>query len=108
MTITYDDVMKLELRVADVTAAERVEGSDKLLKLQLDLGEFGSRQIVAGIGKVYEPEQLVSTQIVIVFNLQPRVLMGIESQGMLLAAGGQEGASLLRPERPVPAGSKIN
>jgi len=106
--IEYDDFAKLELRVADVTAAERVEGSEKLLKLQLDLGEFGTRQIVAGIGKVYEPAALVGTQIVIVFNLQPRALMGIESAGMLLAAGGQDGASLLRPERPVPPGSKIN
>ncbi len=105
---TYDDFTKLELRVATVEAAERVEGSEKLLKLQLDVGEFGKRQIVAGIGKVYAPEQLVGTQIVIVFNLEPRTLMGVESQGMLLAAGGQDGASLLRPERPVPAGSKIN
>ena len=87
MTITYDDFSKLELRVATVTVAERVEGSEKLLKLQLDLGEFGSRQIVAGIGKVYQPEQLVSTQIIIVANLEPRALMGIESSGMLLAAG---------------------
>ena len=106
--VTYDDFAKLELRVADVIAAERVVGSDKLLKLQLDLGEFGARQIVAGIGKVYAPEDLTGTQIVIVFNLQPRALMGIESQGMLLAAGGQDGASLLRPERRVAPGSKIN
>ncbi len=123
MTIHYDDFAKLELRVANVEAAERVQGSEKLLKLQLDLGEFGKRQIVAGIGRAYAPEQLVGTQIVIVFNLEPRTLMGIESQGMLLAAvpgegsrggtstgiaSGQDGASLLRPERPVPPGSKIN
>lgn len=106
--IQYDDFAKVELRVADVLAAERVAGSEKLIKFQLDLGEFGPRQIVAGIGKVYAPEDLVNTQIVIVFNLEPRALMGIESQGMLLAAGGQDGASLLRPERPVPAGAKIN
>jgi len=106
--ITYDDFAKLELRVATVTAAERVEGSEKLIKLQLDLGEHGSRQIVAGIGKVYEPDQLVTTQIIIVANLEPRSLMGVESHGMLLAAGGQDGASLLRPDRPVPPGSKIN
>jgi methionyl-tRNA synthetase len=106
--ITYDHFAALELRVANVEAAERVEGSEKLLKLQLDLGEQGKRQIVAGIGKVYQPEQLIGTQIIIVANLEPRALMGIESHGMLLAAGGQEGASLLRPERPVPPGSKIN
>jgi methionyl-tRNA synthetase len=106
--INYDHFAAIELRVATVLAAERVEGSEKLLKLQLDLGEHGQRQIVAGIGKVYTPEELVSTQIIIVANLEPRALMGIESHGMLLAAGGQEGAALLRPDRPVPAGSKIN
>jgi methionine--tRNA ligase beta chain len=106
--INYDHFAAVELRVATVTAAERVEGSDKLLKLQLDLGELGARQIVAGIGKVYQPDQLVSTQIIIVANLEPRALMGIESNGMLLAAGGQDGAALLRPDRPVPNGSKIN
>jgi methionine--tRNA ligase beta chain len=106
--INYDHFAAMELRVATVLAAERVEGSEKLLKLQLDLGEHGQRQIVAGIGKVYTPEELVGTQIIIVANLEPRALMGIESHGMLLAAGGQEGAALLRPDRPVPAGSKIN
>ncbi len=106
--IQYDDFAKLELRVATVRAGERVEGSEKLLKLTLDLGELGERQIVAGIGKVYVPEQLVGTQIIIVANLEPRALMGIESNGMLLAAGGQDGAALLRPDRPVPPGSKIN
>ncbi len=106
--IEYDDFAKLELRVADVTAAERVEGSDKLLRLSVELGEFGQRQIVAGIGKVYEPKALVGTQIVMVFNLQPRALMGIESQGMLLAASAPDGPVLLRPEGRVPPGSKIN
>ena len=111
--ITYEDFSKIELRVATVMAAERVQGSEKLLKLQLDLGERDAadlpavRQIVAGVGKVYAPEQLVGTQIVIVANLAPRALMGIESNGMLLAAGGQDDVSLLRPERPVPPGSKI-
>ena len=105
--ISYDDFTKLDLRVATVTAAERVEGSDKLLKMQLDVGELGSRQIVSGIGKVYTPESLVGTQIVIIANLEPRMLMGLESAGMLLAAGGQDAASLLRPERTVEPGSKI-
>jgi methionine--tRNA ligase beta chain len=110
MTATYDDFTKLELRAATVTAAERVEKSDKLLKLQLDLGpELGARQIVAGVGKAYEPEALVGTQIIIVANLEPRALMGHESNGMLLAARDEAGVPvLLRPERPVPAGSKVN
>lgn len=106
---TYDDFTKLDFRVATVTAAERVEGSEKLLKLQLDLGELGPRQIVAGVGKAYEPAALVDTQIIIVANLEPRALMGVESNGMLLAARDeQEVPVLLRPERRVPPGSKIN
>ncbi len=99
----------MELRAATVTAAERVEKSDKLLKLQLDLGELGPRQIVAGVGKAYTPEELIGTQIIIVANLEPRALMGVESNGMLLAARDEaEVPVLLRPARTVPAGSKIN
>lgn len=110
MSVPYDDFSKLELRVATVTAAERVEGSEKLLKLQLDLGaELGARQIVAGIGKAYEPDGLVSTQIIIVANLEPRTLLGLESQGMLLASrDASDLPVLLRPEKSVPPGSKIN
>lgn len=110
MTATYDDFTKLELLAATVTAAERVEGSEKLLKLQLDLGvELGARQIVAGVGKAYAPESLVGTQIIVVANLEPRALMGHESNGMLLAVRDEAGVPvLLRPERPVPPGSKVN
>lgn len=108
--IEYEHFTAMDLRVATVVAAERVEGSEKLLKLQLDLGpELGQRQIVAGIGKAYAPEQLIGTQIIVVANLQPRSLMGIESNGMLLAARDSDGVPvLLRPERAVPPGSKIN
>jgi methionine--tRNA ligase beta chain len=109
MTITYDDFTKLDLHAATITAAERVESSDKLLKLQLDVGELGSRQIVAGIGKAYEPDAMVGTQIIIVANLEPRMLMENESNGMLLAARDENGVPvLLRPEQRVPPGSKIN
>lgn len=113
--INYDHFAAMELRVATITAAERVEGSEKLLKLQLDLGERDtenlpiSRQVVAGIGKAYEPEKLVGTQIIIVANLEPKSLMGLESNGMLLASRDADGIPvLLRPERAVPPGSKIN
>ncbi|HUO75830.1 MAG TPA: methionine--tRNA ligase subunit beta [Candidatus Paceibacterota bacterium] len=109
MNASYDDFTKLEFRVATVTEAERVEGSEKLLKLQLDVGELGPRQIVAGVGKAYAPETLVGSQIIIVANLEPRTLMGNESNGMLLAArDGNDVPVLLRLEREVPAGSKIN
>lgn len=107
--INYEHFSAMDLRVATITAAERVEGSEKLLKLQLDLGELGPRQIVAGVGKAYTPEEVVGTQIVIVANLEPRMLMGQESNGMLLAARDDaEVPVLLRPQRPVPPGSKIN
>lgn len=107
--INYDQFSAVEMRVATVVSAERVEGSEKLLKLQLDLGELGPRQIIGGIGKAYTPEELVGTQIIIVANLEPRSLMGHESNGMLLASRDESDVPvLLRPQRPVPAGSKIN
>ena len=83
--LVIDEFLKIDLRVALVTAAERIEGADKLLKLQLDLGD-STRQIVAGIAKAYEPEQLVGKKIVVVANLKPAKLRGVVSQGMLLAA----------------------
>lgn len=103
--ITYDDFKKLDLRVARVLEAQRVEGSEKLLKLKISLGEE-DRQILAGIAKFYEPEQLVGRQIIVVANLEPRQLMGEESQGMLLAAGEEEPV-LLMPDKETIIGSKI-
>ncbi len=111
--IQYEEFQKMELRVAKVLGAERVEGSEKLLKLQLNAGdkdEAGlsvSRQIVAGIGKVYAPENLIGKEIVIIANLEPRKLMGLESQGMLLAASDEAGPVFLMPEHDVPPGSGI-
>ncbi len=104
--ITIDDFKKVELKVAKVISAERVEGSDKLLKLQVDLGEE-KRQIIAGIGKAYEPENLVGKEIIVVANLEPRLLMGLESQGMVLAANSESGPVLLIPDKEVPSGIGI-
>lgn len=92
--VTIDDVMRLDLRVATIIEAERVKKSDKLLKLQIRIGNL-QRQIVAGIGKSYEPDSLVGRKIVVVANLKPARLMGQESQGMLLAANPAEGAPTL-------------
>ncbi|HUM41312.1 MAG TPA: methionine--tRNA ligase subunit beta, partial [Nitrospira sp.] len=104
--ITIDDFMKVQLKAAKVLAAERVPKSDKLLKLQVSLGAE-QRQIVAGIGKKYEPEALVGKTIVIVANLKPAKLMGIESQGMVLAAGDSEVRGLATFAEDVEPGTKV-
>jgi methionine--tRNA ligase beta chain len=106
--IKYEDFAKLDLRIGTIKLAERISGSKKLIKLLVDLGELGERQIVAGIGEKYEPAQLVGKQIVVVANLAPKKLMGHVSQGMLLAAGCDDGVPvLLSPIEHVKNGSKV-
>ena len=100
------DFQKVHLKVGKVLTAERVPKSEKLLKLQVDIGTE-QRQIVAGIGKKYAPEELVGRTIVVVANLKPAKLMGIESQGMVLAAGDQEVLELLNMSQEIPAGTRI-
>lgn len=105
--ISYNDFQRIDLRVAKILEAERIEGSEKLLKLQVDLGEE-KRQIIAGIGKVYTPENLIGRQIMVIVNLEPRVLFGEESNGMLLAASDEEGNPvLLIPDSEIFPGAKI-
>jgi len=104
--ITYNDFAKLELRVATVLAAREHPNADKLLLLQIDLGDL-QKQIVAGIRGHYPPEQLVGRQIVVLCNLEEAVLRGEESQGMLLAASDEQGVVLLRPDRECMPGSPI-
>jgi methionyl-tRNA synthetase len=106
--ITIDEFMKIQLKTAKVLTAERVPKSEKLLKLQVSLGEgTEQRQIVAGIGKKYEPEALIGKTIVIVANLKPAKLMGIESQGMVLAAGDSEVRGLITLLEDVEPGTKV-
>jgi methionyl-tRNA synthetase len=104
--ITIDDFGKVELRVATVKAAEPHPNADRLLVLKIDLGTE-ERQLVAGIRAHYTPEDLIGKQIVVVANLQPAMLRGMESQGMLLAASDGEQVIVLSPEKPVAAGSKV-
>ena len=104
--ITIDEFMKVQLKTAKVLSAERVPKSEKLLKLQVSLGSE-QRQIVAGIGKKYEPESLIGKTIVIVANLKPAKLMGIESQGMVLAAGDSEVRGLATFVEDVEPGTKV-
>lgn len=105
--ITYDEFSKIKLRIAEVLAAERVEGADKLLKLKVSLGKE-ERDIVAGIALWYKPEDLVGRKIVLLANLEPATIRGVQSNGMLLAATDSEGrAIILVPDSDVPAGAKI-
>jgi methionyl-tRNA synthetase len=104
--ISIDDFARLELRAARITAAERVEGSKKLLKLQVDLGAE-SRQVVAGIAQTHAPEDLVGKTVVLVANLQPAKLMGVESNGMVLAGSVEGRAVLLQFESEVAPGTKV-
>jgi len=104
--IQMDDFMKVELRVAEVLAAERVPKSKKLLKLTVQVGD-ATRTVVAGIAEQYEPESLVGRKVVIVSNLQPVTLMGVESNGMVLAASHEGTVSLLTLDKDVPPGSKV-
>jgi methionyl-tRNA synthetase len=104
--LTIDDFLRIDLRVALVTQASRIEGADKLLKLQLDLGGQ-TRQIVAGIATVYAPEQLVGKKIVVVCNLKPAKLRGVESQGMLLAADLDGRPIIATFEEDVKPGTRV-
>ncbi len=104
--IDISDFAKVDLRIAEVTHAERVEGADKLLKLKVNLGTE-VRQLVAGIAQQYAPEELVGKKVVVVANLKPAKLRGVESQGMLLAASDKDTISILTPLKDVKIGSKV-
>ncbi len=93
--ITYDDFTKLDIRVGTILVSEPVEDSDKLIRLEVDFGEEGKRQILSGIRKWYEPETLVGRQLMFVINLAPRMMMGLESQGMILAGHMEDGGAML-------------
>lgn len=107
--ITFDDFAKVELRIGTVLKAEPHPNADKLLVLQVDLGDQ-QRQVLAGIRAYYAPEALVGKQVVVVANLAPRTMRGLESQGMILAASTADRSDvvLLAIEKPVPAGAKVS
>jgi methionyl-tRNA synthetase len=103
--ITIEDFQKLDLRVGTIQKAEPIPGSSKLLKLTVDIGE--QRSVVAGIASVYRQEELVGKQVVLLANLKPTTLMGVESKGMVLAAEDDSGVHLLTPDAPAAPGSKV-
>lgn len=102
--ISIDDFQKVELKVGIVVKAEEMEGSEKLIKLKVDLGEDEPRQILAGVKQWYKPEDFVGKQVVIVTNLEPRKMIGVESQGMMLAADTEKGPVFLTLPKKVAAG----
>jgi methionyl-tRNA synthetase len=106
--ISIDDFVKVDLRVGQVVSAERVKGADKLLHMKVDIGEEEPRTIVAGIAESYSPEGMIGRKVVIVANLQPRKLRGIESNGMIVAASLEGGKPVLAGFlEDVPVGAKL-
>jgi len=103
--ISIEEFAKIDLRVAKVVSAERVPGTDRLLKLEVECPE--KRQIVSGIAEFYSPEELIGKEVILVANLKPAKIRGVKSEGMLLAAKDKQGLVLITPEKPVPPGSKV-
>ncbi len=105
--ITIDQFFETSLKIGTIIEAEEVEKSDRLLKLKVDLGEEKTRQVIAGIKEYYAPADLVNTQVCIVANLKPAKIMGMLSEGMLLAAKDKNGLALMRPESPKKSGTPV-
>jgi methionyl-tRNA synthetase len=106
--ISIDQFAQIDLRVGRVLTAERIPNADKLLRLEVDLAEAEPRQILAGIAEWYPPEDLVGQKILVVSNLQPRKMRGLESRGMLLAASGEDGRPMLATvPAETPNGSRL-
>ncbi|MEK7652583.1 MAG: methionine--tRNA ligase subunit beta [Patescibacteria group bacterium] len=107
--ISFDEFKKLDIRIGEILSVEKIPETDKLVKLEVDLGEEKSRQIVAGIAEFFPQEQeLVGKQITILANLEPRIIKGYESQGMILAIKDDSGLSLLIPSKKMLPGSKVS
>ena len=105
-TVSFEDFIKIEIKIGKILSAEKVEDSDKLLKLEVDFGEE-KRQIVAGIGKSYEPENLIGKECPFAYNLAPRMLKGLESQGMILCPSDDGKPVLLHPDKEISPGSLV-
>ena len=106
-SIKFEDFLKLEMKFGTIITAERVEKSDKLLRLTVDFGEPELRQVVSGIGKTFQPEDLPLKQCLFVTNLPPRKIMGLQSEGMILATGEADSLTLVQPSKSVMSGSRV-
>ena len=104
--ISFDDFKKLDIRIGKIIAAERVRDTEKLLKIEIEVGTE-KRQLVAGIAQSYEPDALIGKEIPVLLNLEPRTIRGVESHGMILAAVMDGKAVLMHPDKEVPPGSII-
>ena len=107
--VEFSDWEKLDLRVAEIESVDEIDGADKLYKLKLDVGELGKRTICAGMKPYYSKEELIGKKIIYFSNLKPRVMRGIESQGMLLAASTDDHGKvvLISPEKEIENGARI-
>jgi methionyl-tRNA synthetase len=105
--ISYEDFSKLDIRVGLVTKAENIEESEKLIKLEVNFGELGIKQVLSGIREWYKPEDLVNRQFVFAVNLEPKKMMGMESQGMIMAADVPGDVVLLQLSKQVENGSIV-
>ena len=107
--INYDDFSKLDIRIGEIKEVEIVEDADKLLKLAVDVGEDEPRQIISGIREFFEdPQEIIGKKCPFLINLEPRVIRGYESQGMMLAGKHEDVFALLLPHNDLPAGTKIS
>ena len=105
--ITIDDFIKVEMKVGKILSAEKIEKSPKLLKLSVDFGEEHPRQVLSGIAKSFEPEQLIGKSFAFVTNLAPRQILGMESQAMILAASDTESLALFSPTTDITTGATL-
>lgn len=106
-TINFEDFIKIDLRIGKIIEAEKVEGSTKIIKTIVDLGEE-KKQVLAGIGEFYTPEELIDKVVAVVVNLSPKKIMGFDSEGMILAVKDGESLSLLGTDKEIKIGSKIS
>ncbi len=106
-TITFEDFMKLDIRVGKIELAENIKDSNKLLRIVVDFNDF-KKQVIAGIGDVYQPEDLIGLTIPVLVNLEPKQLFGYESQGMILAVGGKKVSSLLTTDKETLPGEPVH
>lgn len=107
MSITFDDFKRAVIQIGTVQSAESVPETDKLLRLEVDFGEGVTRQILSGIAEYVQPSDLIGRQFPFITNMEPRVIRGLVSNGMMLAVGEGDAFALLSPTRPVGAGSRI-